>query len=235
MNRLLVSAALAVLLLAAPAAAAAAAPPEITVTAQGRSSTMPDMATVSLAISTFASSADRALSDNNTRYNRLVQALTGVGIAKSDVQTSSFNLNYNPPPEPPQKPSPDQRYGYTVQRWLTISVHRLPLVGKAVDAAAGAGVTDVGSVNFTASDSAGQYAQALRNAVAHAYERAKVIAAASGLHALHVKSISEGGANVLVSPRMTADVYRAGPAVPTQIEPSAVETTATVTVTYEAQ
>jgi uncharacterized protein YggE len=54
------------------------------------------------------------------------------------------------------------------------------------------------------------------------------------LHIVRVKSIQEG---VLSRPLpvMQEAVFRAAPAAPTQIEPSAVETRATVTVTYEAQ
>src|SRR5579884_1541999 len=113
--------------LAAPAAAATTS--EITVTAEGRSSTMPDMATANFAISTFAASAASATSDNNSRYNRLLEALDKLGIAKSDVRTTSFSLNYNPPPKPPDVPQQGARYGYQVMRGVSVTVHQLGLVG----------------------------------------------------------------------------------------------------------
>jgi len=49
-----------------------------------------------------------------------------------------------------------------------------------------------------------------------------------------VKEMQEGSPPVLVRPGVTADMY-AAKAVPTEIEPKAVQTSATVTITYEAQ
>ncbi len=220
-------------LLAAPAAAAA--PSQITVTAEGRSSTMPDMAAAGFTISTNAATATAATSDNNTRYNRLLDALRQLGIAKDDIRTTSFGLNYNPPPKPPDVPQQGQRYGYTVNRDVSVTVHQLALVGKTIDAAVRAGVTDVGGISFDTSDTRGQFAQALQDAVRQARAHAQAMAAAAGLHIVRVKVMQEG-MPAIVRPEMTAAVYRAAPApVPTQIEPSAVETRATVTVTYEAQ
>ncbi|HKU67912.1 MAG TPA: SIMPL domain-containing protein [Candidatus Baltobacteraceae bacterium] len=232
MTRLLALAAL-FMLFAAPAAAAA--PSEITVTAEGRSSTMPDMASANFTISTNASSAAAATSENNARYNRLLEALARLGIAKSDIRTTSFSLNFNPPPRPPDAAQPGQRYGYFVYRGVGVTVRQLSLVGKTVDAAVGAGVTDVNGVSFDTSDTRGQFAQALRDAMAQARTHAQAMASAAGLHIVRVKVMQEGVLSHPI-PLLQAEVFKAAPApVPTQIEPSAVETRATVTVTYEAQ
>lgn len=230
MTRLLALAAL-FALLGAPATAAPLS--QITVTAQGRSSIMPDMATANFAISTYAQTAAAALSENNARYERLLHALTGLGIAKGDIQTGSFGLNYNPPPKPPDLPQQGQRYGYTASRTISVTVRRLASTGKTIDAAVAAGVTDVNGISFDTSDASGQFAKALGDAVQHARSHAQAMAAAAGLRLVRVKVMQEGAPSRIM-PSMTADVYRAAP-VPTQIEPSAVETHATVTITYEAQ
>lgn len=232
MNRLFLFLAL-VAMLGAPAAAAR--PAEITVTAEGLASTMPDMARASFTISTNAATATSATSENNLRYDRLLRALRALGIAQSDVRTTSFSLNYNPPPKPPDVPQQGQRYGYSVYRGLDVTVSRLALVGKVVDAAVGAGVTDVNSVSFDTSDQRGQFARALRSGVEQARAHADAMAAAAGLRIVRVKVMQEGAPSRIV-PAMSGDVFRSAAApVPTKIEPSAVETRATVTVTYEAQ
>lgn len=230
MTRLLALAAI-FMLMTGPAIAAA--PSLITVTAEGRAATTPDMATATFSIATNAATADAATSDNNSRYNRLLQALTRLGIAKTDVSTSSFSVNYNPPPKPPETPQQGQRYGYSVYRGVSVTVHRLAQVGKVVDAAVGAGVTDVNGVSFDTSQKSAQFAQALRDAVHQARMHAQAMAAAAGLRLVRVKEMQEG-APAVIRP-MASEVFKAAPAVPTQIEPSAVETRATVTVTYEAQ
>ncbi len=232
MTRLLALAAL-FALLGAPAVAAQVS--QITVTADGHSSAVPDMATANLAISTSADTAAQATSDNNARYARLLQALQPLGIGKNDVQTGSFNLSYNPPPRPPEVPPQGQRYGYSVYRSVSVTVHRVSAVGQVVDAAVASGVTDVNGVSFDTSDSEGQFARALRDAVQIAQRHAQAMAASAGLRILRVRSMQEGF-TARPLPMMQEAVFRAAPnAMPTQIQPSAVQTTATVTITYDAQ
>lgn len=219
------------------APAAAAAPAVITVTGQGRSTAAPDMATETFTIATDADSAAAATSDNNTRYNRFLKAVEGLGVAHADIRTTGFNVSYNPPPQPQpgqMPPSPPQRYGYFVNRSIEVTLHNLTLVGKVIDGAVASGVTDIGGVSYGISDRRGQFQRALRDAVSDARSQADSMAAAAGLHVVRVKSMGQGYPQVF-QPRMTADVYKAAAPAPTEIEPSNVEVTATVTITYEAR
>lgn len=225
---------LAAALFALAAAPAVAAPTQITVTAEGRSSTTPDMASAAFSISTNADTADAATSDNNARYNRLLSALAKIGIDKSEIQTASYGVTYNPPPKPPEIPQQGQRYGYSADRSVNVTVKRLGEVGKVLDTALAAGVTGVNGVSFDTSDKSGEFARALRDAVQQAHAHAAAMAAAAGLRIVGVRTMQEGSPPVLVRPGVMADVY-AAKAVPTQIEPSAVQTNATITITYEAQ
>jgi uncharacterized protein YggE len=61
------------------------------------------------------------------------------------------------------------------------------------------------------------------------------MAAAAGLHVIRVKSMQQGYPEVPAPRVMMAAAIPAPAAPPTNIEPSSVEVTATVTVTYEAQ
>lgn len=230
---------LALSVLAAPAVPArAAAPTLITVTGQGHVSVAPDMATETFTIATNADSAAAATSDNNSRYERFLAAIKALGVPASDIRTTGFNVSYTPPPQPQPgnaEPQPPQRYGYFVNRSVEVTLHKLALVGKAVDAAVASGVTDVGSVNFGISDRRTQLQRALRDAVADARTQAQSMASAAGLHLSRIKSMGQGYPSV-VQPVMTADMYKmAAPAPPTSIQPSNVDVNATVTVTYEAQ
>jgi uncharacterized protein YggE len=231
MTRLLATLALAALAVA-PAAAAL---PEITVTVQGYATAMPDIAKIALTISTAAPDAASATSENNARYNRLLPALRALGIAESDIQTTSFNLSYTPPPRPPEVPQPGMRYGYSVYRSVAVTVRRLSSVGKVLDGAMGAGATNVDGVTFDNSNPRAQYAKALRDGVLQARAQAQAMAAAAGLRIVRIKSMQEG-APTRVLPSATAESYRMAAAapVPTVLPPSPVETSATVTVTYEA-
>lgn len=211
----------------------------ITVSAQGRASAAPDVANESFTIATNADRAAAATSDNNARYNRLVHALESIGIAHNDIRTTYYNLNYTAPPQPqPNAPVPPvrERYGYFVNRTISVTLHHLDLVGKAIDTAVASGVTDIGGVSFGLNDNHEQLASALRAAVSDSRAQAQAMAAAAGLRIVRVKSMQQGYGEVPV-PRvmMAAPMPAAAPAPPTTIEPSNIDVTANVTVTYEAQ
>jgi uncharacterized protein YggE len=211
----------------------------ITVSAQGRAVAAPDMATESFTIATNADTAAAAASDNNARYDRLMSALKSLGVAGSDIQTTFYNLSYTPPPQPqPGAPLPPvrERYGYYVNRSISVTLHKLDLVGKAIDTAVASGVTDIGGVSFGVSNNRAQFARALRSAVSDARTQAEAMAAAAGLHIVRVKSMQQGYAEVPVPRIMMARAIPApAPVPPTTIEPNNVEVNASVSVTYEAQ
>lgn len=223
----------------APLAARAASPTQIMVTGQGTATAMPDMATETFTISTNSARAADATSDNNSRYDRLAKALASLGIAPGDIKTTSYNVNYTPPPQPPAAgtPAPSQeRSGYFVYRGVTVTLHRLALVGKAIDAAIAAGVTDIGGVSYGVSDRKGQQNTALRSAVKDARAQAEAMAAAAGLRIVRVRAMEQGYASTPRPMMMKmAASYNPAPSPPTEIEPSSVETQATVTITYDAQ
>jgi uncharacterized protein YggE len=227
-------------LLAAPLArpAAAASPTQITVTGEGTATAMPDMATESFTISTNSDTAAAAASDNNARYERLLKALEGLGIAKSDIRTTSYNVNYSPPPQPepgtPVQPV-RERYGYFVYRGISVTLHKLDLASKAVDAAVASGVTDIGGVTFGIAQRGGQQKQALSMAVRDARTQAEAMAAAAGLHIVRVRAMQQGFAAAPMPMLKMAAMQGAAPSPATQIEPGSVETRATVTITYDAQ
>lgn len=224
--------------LCAMAAAPAAAAPvsQITVTVDGQASTMPDMAQAAFTISTGGDTAAAATSDNNARYERLLSRLHALGIAQSDIQTAGLTLNYNPTPKPPDTPQPGVRYGYFAARSVNVTVRRLENVGKAIDTAVAAGVTDLGGVSFSTSREQQLFASALRDGIERARRHAQAMAEAAGLHILRVRSIQEG-APAIFRPGVQADTFQMAKAapVPTQVAPSPVQTSATVTVTFEAQ
>ncbi|MBV8117347.1 MAG: SIMPL domain-containing protein [Candidatus Eremiobacteraeota bacterium] len=236
-----VTAAVAALAFTAPAVARAAT--AITVVGQGSASSMPDIATLSLTIGTNnASSAATAASDNNTIYNRLTAAMTALGVRSSQLRTTSYNVNYNAPPQnvqpdgssgPAILPAPSGQYGYSVSRTVSVTLSDTSKVGQAIDAAIGAGVNNVDSVAFGMANPQARRSQALRAAVADARSQAEAIASAAGLRIVAVRSMQEGYTSMPVAPAPMAMARSVAP--PTQIEPSSVSTEATVTMTFDAR
>ncbi|MDQ6942578.1 MAG: SIMPL domain-containing protein [Candidatus Eremiobacteraeota bacterium] len=250
-NRL--AAALAMLLTVLPAAAFAQAAGAASssdgttavITGQGVVSRSPDMATVSASIQSNDDVATNATSKNNAALAALTSALGALHIDPADIKTTYYNVSFNPRPVPPT-PSPagliaqpvypfpgGARYGYNVNRQLSIAVSRVSDVGGVVDAAVKSGVTNVNGVQYSLKDRAAANEAALALALADAANQARVVASASHMRLGGIKQIQVGqsyGGPVPMPMRAMPSSGVAG--VPTEITPTAVDVRASVTVTY---
>ncbi|MBC5809687.1 MAG: SIMPL domain-containing protein, partial [Candidatus Eremiobacteraeota bacterium] len=213
---------------AVPAAALAqpvtvASPPESTMTVQGAGvvERSPDLARLSLSIVTNDDSAVVSSSRNNDVYNTLKSRLNGLGIADDAIRTSSYNVTFVPHPPrglPPEQQQP--RYGYITTRYLSVTVTPIENLGKAIDAATAAGVTNVGNVSFDLKDRKTQYRAALAAAMADAKATADTVAAAGGFSIVRVRSVNVGYSGIpLQAPAPAPPMMRMAAATPTDIQP----------------
>ena len=206
--------------------------PTLTIGGQGLISRAPDRATLGCQIVTNNDSAATATSQNNTIYNGLRSRLTALGIPESAIRTQSFNVNFIPKPTDASSYKPP-RTGYVVTRSLGVTIDNLDLVGRAIDAAVAAGVTDLGGVSYGIRDTRGAYAQALAAAVRDAESQASAIAEAAHLRVDGIRAISTGGYVPPPMPLQALGRVAAAPAnVPTEIPPSNIDVRASVSITY---
>jgi uncharacterized protein len=214
----------------ATAAQTLAATTEITASGTGSVSLPPNQATIAAAVETNAANANEAISQNNASYERILGALTKLGIARSDITLSYYNVNYNPRPAAPPANS-SERYGYTVSRSFAVKVRELAAAGRVSDACLGAGATAINGVTFGLADSAGARAQATEKAVAEARANAEALARAAGLRIVAIKRMETGGGTAGPIPLMRTAA--AGP--PTEFDQSNVNITVSVTVVFTAE
>jgi uncharacterized protein YggE len=215
----------------AQAVAAEAAGTEITTWGNGSVSLPPDMATISASVETNAANANDAISQNNARYERIVTALAGEGVARSDITLSYYNVNYNPRPQIMPPNSGAERYGYTVSRNFSVKVRKIASAGRVSDASIAAGATAINGVTFGLSNPAAARGEATRKAVADARTSAEALAAAAGLHIASIKSLQLGGAG----PEPVTMMRAAAPAnAPTEFDQSNVNVTVSVSVVFLA-
>ncbi|HEY6233549.1 MAG TPA: SIMPL domain-containing protein [Candidatus Elarobacter sp.] len=212
------------------------------ITGQGTVSRPPDTATVTAAIQTSDDVSANATAKNNTVLAALTSALGALHIDASDVKTAYYNVNFVPRPVPPPAPQgailqpayPYQtRYGYVVNRQLSITVARVGDVGAVIDAAVKAGVTNVNGVQYGLKDRKPATDAALALALEDAASQVKVVAAASHMHVGGIKQIQVGPSygGPVPSPMRTI-MNVATTTVPTEITPAMVDVRATATVTY---
>ncbi len=150
----------------------------------------PDQAVVNANVETHnTTNAGAAVADNEATYEHVVAALTALGIARSDVTLSYYNVNYTAPPQGDRN---NTDYGFTVNRSFAITVRQIALAGRVVDTAIGAGVTNVSGVTFGLQNGTAASNEAMARAVTDATNRAEALARDARLHIVGIASIAFG-------------------------------------------
>ena len=212
------------------AQAVRAAGTEITASGSGSVSLPPDMATIGATVETNAENANDAISQNNSRYDRIVTALANEGVGRNDITLSYYNVSYNPRPQVMPLNPTGERYGYTVSRNFSVKVRKIASAGRVSDACIGAGATAINGVSFGLSNPSTARGEATRRAVSEARSNAQALAAAAGLHLTTIKSIELNEGVPAPVPMMKAAVANA----PTEFDQSNVNVTVSVTVVFLA-
>lgn len=164
--------------------------PVLNLSAYGEVKVAPDMATISFAVVTEASSAAEAMRLNAARMTQVMTALRRAGIAERDVQTSGLNLaaqyDYvqNEPP---------RLRGYQAVNRVTVIINDLDAVGSTADAVVAAGVNQIDGISFGLKDPSAAENAARRLAVRALQGKASLYADALGVQLAGIRSLSEGG------------------------------------------
>jgi len=179
----------------------------LSLTAEGRSNRVPDLAVFSAGVVTNGVTASEALGANSRQMDRVVAALKHSGIADRDIQTSSISLSprwSNPELEaqriaretrqPYVAPTEAPRIiGYEARNSVQVRLRRLGEMGKVIDTLVGAGANEVNGPSFTLDDQKAALDEARVEAVAVGRERADLYARAAGMRVVRLLSMSEGG------------------------------------------
>jgi uncharacterized protein len=202
--------------------AASSTTDSVTVTGNGTVTAVPDQASFSFTVQTKAATAAAALSRNGADTQAVIAAVEATGVAAADIQTAQVSL------DPVMSNDGTKILGYTASNTINVSNLAIAKSGAVIDAAVGAGATDVSGPSLSISDQDALYAQALKAAVANAKSKAQVLADASGHTLGEVTTIVEGSD---VTPIPFA-VGAAASAAKTPVEAGTQQIQATVTVTY---
>jgi uncharacterized protein len=162
---------------------------QITVTGEASVFAAPDMATVSLGVTTQQDTAGAAMAANSVALNAVMVQLTGAGVAARDLQTSQLQLNpiwtdYGPT-------TPPSITGYAASNLLNVRVHDLTQIGAILDAAIADGANTLNGIEFAHSDARPSLDSARKAAIADAIARAKVLTQAAGVALGPIVTISE--------------------------------------------
>ncbi len=189
--------------LAAPALAEEAG--RITVTGEATVMAAPDIATISLGVTTTGETATEALRANNAALSAVLDRLTAAGIAAKDIQTSSLSINPNFSDYTSSQRGKIE--GYTAANVVTATVRDISKLGEVLDEAVADGANTLNGLSFGLADPKPQLDAARKLAVADAVARAQLLTGAAGVGTGRIVSITEGGGYQQPGPmlRMAAD------------------------------
>lgn len=210
-------------------AAGTAEPGRISVTGEATVHATPDIASVSLGVTTQAATAAEALSANTAALARVVDQLKATGIEPRDLQTS--NLSVDPVWSSSDGNSQPQISGYSASNMLTVTVRDLDRLGAVLDRAVSDGANTLNGLSFGLSESARAMDEARQLAVKDALARAKLLTEAAGATLGPIVLIQESPAYQVPQPMARAGFMKADAAVP--VERGQMGISAQVTMTWQ--
>ncbi|HET9509976.1 MAG TPA: SIMPL domain-containing protein [Sphingomonas sp.] len=224
--------------IAAPLSAAAQVPAQpvavvdgtiLDVTAVGKTSMTPDVATIRAGVVTQAATAEAALADNAQRVQRVLAALKAARVADRDIQTSTISLQ------------PQYRYGenvppvitgYQASNTVSVRFRDVARSGAILDALVKVGANQIDGPSLSIDKPEAAEDSARTDAIAKARARADVYARAAGLRVDRILSITEGGGGYAPPPPMPMMAMRMEKAADTAIAPGEQDVTVTTTVRF---
>jgi len=217
------------LLAAALSVTSVAAWAESTLTVTGTASvaSVPDLATVSLGVTTNGKTAAEAMAANSTALAAVLARVQAAGIEAKDTQTTGLSLNPNWVNNASGTASEIQ--GYVATNMLTIRVRSLEKVGPVLDAAVSDGANTLNGLTFGLQNPRPSEDEARKQAVADAMARATLIATAAGAKLGSIVSITEGG----MSQPMPGPMYKMADAAALPVAGGEVEVSASVTMVFQ--
>lgn len=210
----------------------------LTLNAEGRVTSAPDLASFNAGVVSQGKTASEALAANSADMTRVIAALKRAGIADRDIQTSNLSLN---PVYAPQRTLPDgtidppqpRIVGYQASNSVNVRQRRLAEVGKVIDTLVTAGANQVNGPSFEVEQPDPVLDAARTAAMKKARARAELYARAAGLRVARVLSISESGGWSPPQPVMyRVAAMEAAPSAP-PVQSGELALTINVTVQYE--
>ena len=204
-------------------------PPAISVMGEGSVASAPDLATISLGVTTQADTAAAAMAANSAALTAVLDRLKAAGIAPRDMQTS--NLTLNPNWVSYDSGNSTKIDGYTATNMLTVQVRALDTLGSVLDSSITDGANTLNGVTFGVAEPRPALDEARKKAVADAVARATLLVQAAGAELGPIVSITEQSGFSQPMPMFRMEASDAAGSVPTA--GGEVGLTASVTMVFE--
>lgn len=191
--KLILTAFISMWIMAVPAFAADCS--KITVTGQGSVEAVPDMATISIGVTSEAKTSAEALGENSAAVTQVLAQVKAAGIAPRDVQTSGLSLSPVWSNGGSAAKSPREIVGFSVNNQITVRVRELAGLGEILDVLVQNGANRFHGLRFGVQVPRPLEDEARQLAVADALKKAKLYAGAADVSLGDILEINENGAS----------------------------------------
>lgn len=208
---------------------------QITVSGEGKIYAKPDVALVSLGVSTEAATVAEVTKSNTEKMNAVIEAIKALKVDEKDIQTTNYNLN-------PLYNYTDKLgrvfQGYSLDQNIQVKIRDFTVIGDVLSKATEKGSNLVGNLQFTIDDPEQYKDQARAKAIEQAKLRAKNLSAESGVKLGKLINVFENSS----APYYAAYDMNKGigggiapmAATPT-VQPGQQEITVTINLTYQVK
>ncbi|MFT3976943.1 MAG: SIMPL domain-containing protein [Sphingomonas bacterium] len=205
----------------------------LNLSATGRVTRTPDIATIRAGVVTQAPTAAAALSDNAARMARVIQSLKAAGIAERDIATSDVGLS---PQYRHQQNEAPVITGYQANNTVSVKFRDIAKSGAALDALVKAGANQIDGPSMSIDKPEEALDEARAEAVRIARARAELYARSAGLRVVRILSIDENGdSGGSPRPIMFARMAAPAPVADTQVMPGEIDLSVSVAVRFLLQ
>lgn len=206
-------------------------PQQISVSAEGKASAVPDIAQVRLGVETEGLVVKDVVGENSKKMNGLLKEIKALGIEEKDIKTSRYNLA---PRYEFTKKGERIFKSYVLNNEITVKIRNFEKLGDVLDKSAGAGANVVGDLQFTIEDLEKIRETARKEAIDEAKVKARKIAEQTGLKLVRLINIYENFTPPLVPPyALTKEAVGGGFAPAPEIQPGEEEISIIVTLVYQ--
>lgn len=211
----------------------------LSVAAEGKSTRTPDLAVFGAGVTTQATTAGAALTENAQRMTAVIASLRKAGIAERDIQTSNLSVNpvYGQPKRLPDGSMEQQDpiiIGYQATNQVSVRQRKLDSYGKVIDTLVANGANQVNGPSFQIDNADTAMDEARLEAMKKARARADLYAKAAGLRVVRILTISENAGWSPPQPQVMfarSDMASAPKSSP--VAAGELEMTVTINVSYE--
>lgn len=207
----------------------------ITVSAEGKITTRPDIALVNLAVVAKGNTVKAVTKEGNEKMTNVIDAMKKLGIEDKDITSSQYSLYPNYSYEANRAP---KITGYTLNQEIKVKIRDLTKVEDVLDTGITSGANQVGQLSFDVDDMTKVKKEARQKAFDAAKEKAQEMADAAGVNLGRVVTFSEGGGyapSMYANYAMESKLLSAEDSISPTIQPGSKELNLSVSVTYEIE